>query len=99
MGTDDDHDGVEKLINTYDSGKIIRLHFVGDTANQALITQIARSFRIDINILQGKITQMQQGAYGTLFVQMDGETDEIARAINYITDETSVEVEVVQDVE
>lgn len=98
MGSNGD-DGAEELVNTYDSGKIVRLHFIGDTANQALISQMARSFNIDINILQGKITQMQQGAYGTLFVQMDGEKAEIDRAITYITDETSVEVEVVRNVE
>ncbi|ALX47163.1 methionine ABC transporter ATP-binding protein [Lentibacillus amyloliquefaciens] len=98
MGSNGD-DGAEELVNTYDSGKIVRLHFIGDTTNQALISQMARSFNIDINILQGKITQMQQGAYGTLFVQMDGEKAEIDRAITYITDETSVEVEVVRNVE
>lgn len=98
MGSNGD-DGAEELLNTYDSGKIVRLHFIGDTTNQALISQMARSFNIDINILQGKITQMQQGAYGTLFVQMDGEKAEIDRAITYITDETSVEVEVVRNVE
>ncbi|QKY69828.1 methionine ABC transporter ATP-binding protein [Lentibacillus sp. CBA3610] len=99
MGTNDEDDGVEDLISTYESGKIMKLHFVGETANQALISQIAKSYHIDINILQGKITQMQQGAYGTLFVQMDGDPDEIDRAITFITDETSVEVEVVRDVE
>lgn len=98
MGSNGD-DGAEELVNTYDSGKIVRLHFIGDTTNQALISQMARSFNIDLNILQGKITQMQQGAYGTLFVQMDGEKAEIDRAITYITDETSVEVEVVRNVE
>jgi len=99
MGTGNEHDGVEELINTYDSGNIIRLHFVGETANQAIISRTAKLFNIDINILQGKITQMQQGAYGTLFVQIDGEPKEIARVINHLRDETSVEVEVLRDVE
>ncbi|MFD1361491.1 methionine ABC transporter ATP-binding protein [Lentibacillus salinarum] len=99
MGTDDEDDGVDDLAHTYDRGKIIRLHFVGETANQALISQVAKTFNIDINILQGKITRMQHGAYGTLFVQMDGAPDEMDRALRYITDETSVEVEVVRDVE
>lgn len=99
MGTGDEHDGVEELINTYDSGNIIRLHFLGETANQAIISRATKLFNVDINILQGKITQMQQGTYGTLFVQIDGEPDEIVRAINHLTDETSVKVEVLRDVE
>ncbi|SFA90471.1 D-methionine transport system ATP-binding protein [Lentibacillus halodurans] len=99
MGTNDEDNGVEQLISTYANGKIMRLHFVGETANQALISHIAKTFQIDINILQGKISQMQHGAYGTLFVQIDGQADEINRAVTYIADETSVEVEVVRDVE
>ncbi|MBP1950135.1 methionine ABC transporter ATP-binding protein [Virgibacillus litoralis] len=97
MGTNDEDDGVAHLIDTYDSGKLIRLHFIGETTNQALISQVAKKFAIDINILQGKITQTQRGAYGTLFVQADGELSEINKAIDFITNETSVEVEVVRD--
>ncbi|SFD95074.1 D-methionine transport system ATP-binding protein [Lentibacillus persicus] len=99
MGTSEEHGDVDELVNRYDSGKIVKLHFIGESANQALISQVAKLFDIDINILQGKITQMQQGAYGTLFVQIDGEKAEIDSAIAYITEETSVEVEVLRNVE
>lgn len=97
MGISEENDGVNHLINTYEQGKIIQLHFVGETANQAIISQVAKKFVIDINILQGKITQTQRGAYGTLFVQMDGEIDEVEKAVSYITTETSVEVEAVNN--
>ncbi|WP_174614185.1 methionine ABC transporter ATP-binding protein [Virgibacillus ihumii] len=99
MGTSDENEGYTKLIETYESGKIIRLHFIGETANQALVSKVAKKFAIDINILQGKITQTQRGAYGTLFVQIDGELAEMDKAVNYIVNETSVEVEVVRDVD
>nr|WP_239544477.1 methionine ABC transporter ATP-binding protein [Virgibacillus halotolerans] len=97
MGVDDEDDGVSHLIHTYDHGKILRLHFIGETTNQALISQVAKKFAIDINILQGKITQTQRGAYGTLFVQIEGENEEVNKAVTFISDETSVEVEVIRD--
>ncbi|MGY0693274.1 methionine ABC transporter ATP-binding protein [Virgibacillus sp. FSP13] len=96
MGTQDENEGVNELVNTYEHGKIVRLHFIGETTNQALISQVAKKFAIDINILQGKITQTQAGAYGTLFVQMEGKAEEMDKAIDFIT-QTSVEVEVVRD--
>ncbi|GGB36387.1 ATP-binding cassette domain-containing protein [Virgibacillus dakarensis] len=97
MGTQDENEGIQDLINAYDHGKIVRLHFIGETANQALISQVAKKYKVDINVLQGKITQTQAGAYGTLFVQIEGETEEMDKAIGFIT-KTSVEVEVIRDV-
>lgn len=96
MGTQDENEGINELVNTYEQGKIVRLHFIGETTNQALISKIAKEYAIDINILQGKITQTQAGAYGTLFVQLIGESAELDRAIAFIT-QTSVEVEVIRD--
>lgn len=98
MGTEDENEGVNQLIESYDQGKIVRLHFIGETTNQALISQLAKVYQIDINILQGKITQTQRGAYGTLFVQMIGEKAEMAEAVRFVTEKTSVEVEVIRDV-
>lgn len=97
MGVNDEDDGVSHLINTYAHGKLLRLHFIGEVSNQAIISQVAKNFAIDINILQGKITQTQRGAYGTLFVQIEGTNEEVNKAVTFISDETSVEVEVIRD--
>ncbi|MFD2045134.1 methionine ABC transporter ATP-binding protein [Ornithinibacillus salinisoli] len=94
-GTEDD---LEQLLETYNQGNVVRLHFVGESANQALISQLAKRYHVELNILQGKITQTQRGAYGTLIVQITGETDEIDKARQFIADETSVEVEVIRNV-
>lgn len=98
MGTEDENDSVNTLIESYDQGKIVRLHFIGETTNQALISHLSRNYQVDINILQGKITQTQRGAYGTLFVQMNGEKEELDNAVRFVEEETSVEVEVIRDV-
>ncbi|HLQ98193.1 MAG TPA: ATP-binding cassette domain-containing protein [Candidatus Dormibacteraeota bacterium] len=97
MGIEDESEDIRELIKAYDHGIIIRLHFVNETVHQTLISQIAKKYHIDLNILQGKITQTKGGAYGALIVQFVGDIEEINRAITYITDETSVEVEVIRD--
>ncbi|MFD1849376.1 methionine ABC transporter ATP-binding protein [Oceanobacillus bengalensis] len=98
MGTADEGEDIKSLQEMYTDGKLIHLHFVGESTNQTLISQIAKKFPIDINILQGKITQTQAGGYGTLFVQMIGEEEEINKAVVFIRDETSAEVEVIENV-
>ncbi|SFJ41496.1 D-methionine transport system ATP-binding protein [Halobacillus dabanensis] len=93
MGDPEKETSMKLIKDNYQAGEIIRLHFVGESTNQALISEISRKFTLDVNILHGKITQTQKGAYGTMYVQFEGEQDEIERAIQYIRS-TSVEVEV-----
>lgn len=84
---------IVNLLAKYPSGKVIQLTFVGEGAEQPLITDLIREFSLTINILQGKITQTQNGAYGTLFIHLDGDQEEIQRAIDYISaQEVGVEV-------
>ncbi|MYL33717.1 ATP-binding cassette domain-containing protein [Pontibacillus yanchengensis] len=93
MGDRDQDDSLQEILTQYDSGHIVKLHFVGEKTNQAVISEVAKQYDISINILQGKITQTQKGAYGTLVVHLTGEEQVIQEAIQYIS-ETSVKVEV-----
>ncbi len=85
---------IEHLLDQYPNGKVIQLTFVGDAAERPLITNLIRNFNLNVNILQGKISQTQSGSYGTLFIHVDGDTTEINKAIDYINSEL-VEVEVI----
>ncbi|MBA2175733.1 methionine ABC transporter ATP-binding protein [Halobacillus locisalis] len=93
MGDPEKEHSLQLINDKYQTGEILRLHFVGERTNQALISDVSRKFEVDVNILHGKITQTQKGAYGTMFVQFVGEKNEIDRAVQYI-ESTSVEVEV-----
>jgi len=97
MGDTEEIEDIDYLIKNYQNGLITRLHFIGETTNNALISKIVKTFNVDINILQGKIAQTQSGAYGMLIVQIDGEEQEIKRSVDYVLKETSVEVEVIRD--
>ncbi|MRG85154.1 methionine ABC transporter ATP-binding protein [Salinibacillus xinjiangensis] len=93
MGTEQEEDPISTYVKAYKTGKVAKLHFVGDTANQPIISQIAKKFNLDINILQGNITQTKDGTYGSLYVHIDGDEEQINQAIQFVS-ETSVEVEV-----
>jgi D-methionine transport system ATP-binding protein len=100
MKSGDEDDDISNIIKTYQNeGKVLRLHFLGETTNQALISELAKKFDIDLNILQGKITQTQAGGYGTLYVHVKGEKAEIETAVEFVRKKTSVEVEVIENAE
>jgi D-methionine transport system ATP-binding protein len=87
---------IEHLLSSYPHGQVIQLTFVGVAAEQPLITKLIRQFDLTINILQGKISQLQSGSYGTLFIHLDGDAKEVARAIEFIHSE-QVGVEVISN--
>lgn len=83
----------EILLERYPHGRVVQLGFVGESAEQPLITNLIRNYQVTVNILQGKISQTQSGSYGTLFIHLDGEKEELSRAIEYIhSQEVGVEV-------
>lgn len=87
-------DTVEHLLKRYNSGRIVQLTFIGDSAEQPVITNLIRHSHVSVNILQGKISQLQDGSYGTLFIHIDGDDEEVDKAVDYIRSQ-QVGVEVV----
>jgi D-methionine transport system ATP-binding protein len=84
---------IDHLLDLYPHGRVVQLGFVGESAEQPLITNLIRNFQVTVNILQGKISQTQSGSYGTLFIHIDGEKEELAKAIEFIhSQQVGVEV-------
>ncbi|WP_088041345.1 methionine ABC transporter ATP-binding protein [Bacillus sp. EAC] len=70
-----------------------KLTFKNGQADQPHISDVVKHFDIGINILQGKIVQTAEGSYGTLTIQLVGDTNNIKEAISYL-ESKQVEVEV-----
>lgn len=87
---------IDHLLALYPHGKVVQLSFVGEAAEQPLITNLIRHYNVTVNILQGKISQTQNGSYGTLFIHLDGESEELSKAISYIESQ-QVGVEVISN--
>ncbi|EIT87152.1 ABC transporter ATP-binding protein [Fictibacillus macauensis ZFHKF-1] len=86
-------DMIKQLAKAKPESKIIQLKFIGGHAEEPIITSVIRSFDVSVNILQGNVSQTQNGPYGTLFIQLQGEYSEIERAVAFMH-EQQVEVEV-----
>lgn len=83
---------VEELLTNYPEGKVVLLKYLKEKAAQPFITNVIRNYQVEINIIQGKVVQTQEGGYGSLYVQFLGQ--EITPAINYLK-EAGVEIEVI----
>ncbi|AMQ75438.1 MULTISPECIES: methionine ABC transporter ATP-binding protein MetN [Bacillus amyloliquefaciens group] len=88
---------IQHFLQEIATGKTIQLSFVGQAAEQPLITEMIRNFDVDVNILQGKISQTKDGAYGSLFIHIDGQEKEVENVIRFIKDK-QVEAEVITNV-
>ncbi|GEM03856.1 methionine import ATP-binding protein MetN [Halolactibacillus miurensis] len=94
MGKPDEELTDDVLIEHISDGHVLKLTFVKETANQAIISEVAKHYDVDINIIQGNIKQTQEGAYGSLYVKMTGDLPAVEQAIQFIRS-TSVDVEVI----
>ncbi len=75
---------IAHLIEQYPSGKLVKLVFVGDRTEQPILSRLIKKYQVEVNIVQGNITQTQNGAYGTLYLQIDGDSLAIDEAIDYL---------------
>lgn len=80
------------LAQEFPDGKVVLLKFLKEKAEQPFITNVIRHFKIEINIIQGKILHTQEGGYGSLYIHLTG--SEINAALDYLTRE-GVEIEVI----
>lgn len=82
------------LLRQYPDGIMLQLKFIGESTEQPIITKLIRKFDININILQGNISQTRGGSYGSLIVQAQGESQQIEKGISFLK-ENHVDVEVI----
>ncbi|WP_093857195.1 methionine ABC transporter ATP-binding protein [Tenuibacillus multivorans] len=90
-------DSLKPFITKEENSEVVKLHFIGNDAKRALISNVLKTFDIEINILQGSISPTQEGTYGTLYVELDGNRSVIDETIKFIQS-SGVEVEVIDDV-
>jgi D-methionine transport system ATP-binding protein len=82
---------IKKELST---GTLIKLVFVGERTEQPVLAGLIRKFNIDVNIVQGNISHTHGGAYGTLILQLLGDSAIIEEAIHYLH-ENDVKTEVI----
>lgn len=82
--TNDTDSALEHLQKESPQGKLVKLTFIGERTEQPVLAQLIRKFAIEVNIVQGNISTMREGAYGTLILQLVGDKPLIDEAIAYL---------------
>lgn len=82
--TNDMDSALEHLQKESPQGKLVKLTFIGERTEQPVLAQLIRKFAIEVNIVQGNISTMREGAYGTLILQLVGDKPLIDEAIAYL---------------
>lgn len=90
---EDANETMKHLRELYPTGELVKLIFIGDQAEQPILTKLIRNHPVEVNIVQGDIAHTQRGAYGTLILQIKGEPGQISSAIQFLETE-NVQTEV-----
>ncbi|MDD2447395.1 MAG: methionine ABC transporter ATP-binding protein [Tissierellia bacterium] len=86
----------DEVINPKDfNGILIRLSYLGNDANQPIVSKAIKQFDINVNILSGNINKLQETNVGHLILELTGDDDQISKAISHLRNE-DVHVEVLQ---
>jgi D-methionine transport system ATP-binding protein len=76
---------VEQLVAKYPKGTIVQLTFHGDQAKLPIVSEMLKQYgNLDLNIIEGNIHQTQEGAIGSLYIQITGDPADIDGALAYL---------------
>jgi D-methionine transport system ATP-binding protein len=88
----------EDVLQQIGPGTLLRCTFLGEAANQAVISQLVRELGVEVTIIQGQIKRLKEIAFGTLYIQVPGDIDVEAQTVAYLKKQ-GVRVDVLQSVE
>jgi D-methionine transport system ATP-binding protein len=84
-----------RLLNN-NGKRILKIIYSGEKAEEAVLSDTIRAFKVNINILHGKIEYITNKPFGILIVQLDGLTEDVEIAEKYLKQRT-FNVEVIND--
>jgi D-methionine transport system ATP-binding protein len=71
--TENTRETIRQLSEQLGAATLVKLTFVGETAGRPLISELFRHTNVDLNILEGSISQTRGGSFGTLYVSVERE--------------------------
>ncbi len=66
------------------SKKLVRLGFQGNQAQEPVISQMVKKYKIDANILSGGLDYIQNTIIGHLIIELSGHPDELNQALQFL---------------
>jgi D-methionine transport system ATP-binding protein len=63
---------------------VLRLSFLGQSAEEPVIATLIRQYQVTPNILYGNIDHIQSTPYGTLILELSGSQEDLDAALAYL---------------
>ncbi|MCJ8009422.1 methionine ABC transporter ATP-binding protein [Lederbergia wuyishanensis] len=89
-------ESIKELIRA-NSGRTYRIIFKGLSTSAPLLSDTAKKFQVDLNVFHGMLTELQGIPFGNLLVNIQGDAEEIERAIQYMQEQAAIVREVTRD--
>ncbi len=64
--------------------RVLRLRFTGGVAESPILSDLARRFELDFNLLHGRLDEIQGRAFGNLVVELRGAPAQLEAAMAYL---------------
>ncbi|MEN0642019.1 methionine ABC transporter ATP-binding protein [Alkalicoccobacillus gibsonii] len=77
--------------------RIYKIEFIGESSGKPLLSELVRKFDVDVNVLFGNITEIQDTPFGSLTVEVQGEPESLEAAFQFILDKDLLVSEVKLD--
>lgn len=78
-------DTVFSPISLPDSNLVVRVSFLGAAAKEPIIASLIRHCNVDVSILYGNIDHIQNTPFGTLIIEITGESALLESALDYLS--------------
>lgn len=73
IGANENYDVPEEVLATYkQTGRLLRLQFIGSEATEPVLSRIAKDYPLVPNILSGNISYLKEQRHGRLLVELAG---------------------------
>ncbi|RDW18082.1 phosphate ABC transporter ATP-binding protein [Oceanobacillus arenosus] len=79
------------------NSRIFKIEFFGTDSGQPIVSNTAKTYNVEINVLFGNITELQEIPFGNLIVELGGDHHEIERALRFIINQDIEVREVFED--
>lgn len=66
----------KEVIESLNDGELIKIHYKGDDSLKPVISEAAKNFKVNVNIIHGKIDYINGKPVGTLIVNLLGDKEE-----------------------
>ncbi len=77
-------DLAERLAGRVPGGALWRILFIGEAGYEPVISELARRFDIDLNLVHGRIETIQGEPFGSLVVNVIGSEAKLRQALGYL---------------